>query len=526
MKFRTMVSVCAVVLLATAAGAYGDWMKMDPPPDVDKSAHGHTGTGTCWLATAANMLAGAGYGTGATVQARADNIYNQLVAHFGTSGGWTDTALSWWLGSSHNTDPGNPYDVVTVYGNKTRTPWTNSNGAKFIGNELRRCQMAGLSISWPRTSSGGSPSGGHAIACWGDSGSEGTLTSNPSQVIVVDSDRDTGGDVQKYTYDSYTNPNPSGHDEGNGWYINYSTNHPFIKHIITLCPTDNPGDHTRTQKVTGSYRIHQNNRKMRATDLHYRVGTDVDILSYKTTINWSTANKPVISEYGSPPRNLTVDWDLRDNPVPYCTWVTITTEFVVPTWNAISYSDVYFTYPEIGILFPSFRWEIYTPIIDKPTAYESVSGGYVVGSFDLVDIKGEQPEVLGEYRFMHEYDFDQDPEQHQFQLMPVEAMGYYVANIRLGHSYGQLAEEELWAFDDWITRVPEMRLLDQQVVLSVDWEGRLPYPQGENYRGQYEPLECSEYLPGDLNRDCCVNFKDVAIVANDWLVCTYSYKPN
>jgi hypothetical protein len=68
-----------------------EYMKMDPPPDVDKAAHGHAGTNSCWLATAANMLAGAGYGVGVTVQQRADNIYNQLAAHYGVAnGGWAD----------------------------------------------------------------------------------------------------------------------------------------------------------------------------------------------------------------------------------------------------------------------------------------------------------------------------------------------------------------------------------------------------------------------------------------------------
>ncbi len=172
------------------------WLKMDPPPDVDKSAHGHINMGTCWLATAANMLAGAGYGNGATVQLRADGIYTQLVAKFGLGGGWTDQAIQWWLGSIHNTWPNNPYTVVTVYGNKSpKNPWANANGARFIGNELRRCQFVGVSISWPVA---GAQIGtdGHAITGWGDDGDNNPLQNNPSQLKVTDSDRDTGGNVQ------------------------------------------------------------------------------------------------------------------------------------------------------------------------------------------------------------------------------------------------------------------------------------------------------------------------------------------
>ncbi len=500
-----------------------EYMKMDPPPDVDKAAHGHAGSNSCWLATAANMLAGAGYGVGVTVQQRADNIYNQLAAHYGVAnGGWADTAISWWLGSAHNLWPGNPYDVVTVYGNKTRVPWNNANGAMFIGNELRRCQMLGLSISWPRTTAGGSASGGHAIACWGDSGARAPLAANPAQVIVVDSDRDTGGDVQTYTYDNYVNPNPAGFDEGNGWYMNYSANHPFIKHIVTLCPTDNPGDHTQTQKVTGSYRIHQRSRIQRANDLHYKVGTDVDILSYSTWIDWSTNNKPSIKEIANPPRELTVDWDLSDHPVPYCTWVTITTEFVVPHWNAISYRDVYFTYPELSIRFPEFYWLINTPISEIAPKYPNATGGYVVGGFDLISqsMTGGPQEVIAEYRFMHEYDFMQNPELHEFILQSKDPEMFFIGNLRFGHSYGHLDTEELWSFKDWMTRLPGQYPIQQLPAVQINWTGLLPYPEGEIYKGEFEPPKCTVFFDEDLNKDCCVNLEDFNLLARRWLDCT------
>jgi len=517
-----LLVLCLSLVSSSALAVY---MKMDPPPDADKAFL--SGNNSCWLATAANMLAGAGYGNGRSAQERADDIYGDLTANFGTAnGGWTDTALTWWLASANNTWPGNPYTVVTVYGNKTRTPWANSNGARFIGNELRRCQMLGLSISWPRTTAGSSAGGGHAIACWGDSGGEAILTGAPAQLIVTDSDRETGGDVQTYTYDGYTNPNPAGFNEGNGWYINYSGNHPFIKHIITLCPTDDPGDHTLTQKVTGSYRIHQNVRFMNATDLHYKVGTDVDILSYRTRLDWNTAHPPKIEENATPPRELTVDWDLRDNPVPYCTWVTITTEFVVPYWNAIYYRDVHFTYPEPGfvIRFPEFYWRMITPEIQEaPSRIPNVSGGYVVGSFDLI-VRDEKQSpsaiVAAEYRFMHEYDFMQDPELHYFELNSKEEEPFMIGNLRFGHSYGKLDPEELWAFNDWMTRIPEQFPIQQLPPVELDWKERLAYPEGEIYQGQFKPLECSVYFPEDLNQDCCVDIQDFALLARRWLQCT------
>ncbi|MBI9016790.1 MAG: hypothetical protein JEZ07_05955 [Phycisphaerae bacterium] len=267
-------------------------------------------------------------------------------------GGWIDTGLTWWLSSANNVWPSNPYTVVTVYGNKSKVPWSNANGAKFIGNSLRDYKQVGLSISKPRTSAGGSPSGGHAIAAWGDSGSvANNQTSNPAAIIVADSDRDNGGDFQTYTYDSYTNPNPGGFDEGNGWYLNFSANHWFIKHIATLTPTDHPivASDGPTQMVVGSYKIHQNDLEA-ASDLHYTAWTDYNILAYHTDIDWPTNELPAITESNDHVPGLTrsdihADWDLTDTPVPFNKDVTITTEFILQNWNGIHYDDVYFTYP-------------------------------------------------------------------------------------------------------------------------------------------------------------------------------------
>ena len=476
-----IILISAVLLLFTSC----KYMKMDPPPDVDKAGGGGTDN-SCWMATASNMLAGAGYGTGTDVQARADEIYSEMVSNYGiANGGWADVALSWWLSSANNTwSATNPYTIVTVYGNKTRVPWVNANGAQFIGNELRRCQFLGLSISWP--TSGSSGSGGHAITAWGDNMGSGTLSTNPVSVMVTDSDRDTGGDVQTWDYDDYTNPNPGGSNNGNGWYFDYSTNHPFIKHIITLCPTDDPSDNELTQKVVGSYKIHQSVEDVAATDLHYRVRTDVDILSYKTTIDWTDKVSPTITE-GTPRRSITVDWDLKEHAIEYCTWVTITTEFVLPRYNAIFYDDVHFTYPAtydptIHELHkkPDLYWWLKTPVLIRADQIPNVTGGYVVASFDVINpvLSGNQ-QLVGEYRLIHQYSYDQDPEMHEFLLAGTE--GYSVENLRFGHTYGYPSTMELWKFEDWMTVVEDTSyfLGEEPLNIQVDWEGKLPYPEGE-----------------------------------------------
>ena len=456
-------------------------MKMDPPPDTDKASL--AGNNSCYLATAANMLAGAGYGDGTTVQDRAEDIYGDLTGQFGTAnGGWTDAALTWWLSSTDNTWANNPYTLVTVYGNKTKIPWANTNGARDIGNELRGCNYVGLSISWPPDATHVNAYGGHAITGWGDhSGKRDSLNSNPARVRLTDSDRGRGNDedVQSYRYDSYTNPNPGGNNSGNGWYIDFSANHPFLKHIATLSPVDSPSDGKTTQRVLGSYKIHQS-KKVEATDLHYVAETDVEILSYRTWLDWSTDESPSITE-ADPRRSITVDWDLSKDPVPFCKWVTITTEFILPRWNAISYRDVRFTYPRLeAVKIPGISWSVDTPTIRNAAKIPNVTGGYVVGSFAIVDpTRPEGERVVGQYRFVHQYSYDQSPESHVFTLRGEQ--GYHVTNLHFGHSYGYLDNKALWEFRDWMTKIPEKtyKLGDEPIKVNLDWRGRLPYPEGE-----------------------------------------------
>ena len=459
---------------------------MNPAPDVDKTSF--SGNNSCYLATASNMLAGAGYGNGTTVQARANNIYNTLINQFGiANGGWTDAALSWWLSSTNNTWTTNPYTLVTVYGNKSPMyPWSDANGAMKIANHLRSCDMVGLSISWPIAGSD-IGSGGHAITSWGDGNwwpwedYNKLLTSNTTNVRVADSDNDSGGDIQQYTYDSYSSPNPGGPNEGNGWYLNYNSNHPYIKHIITLSPTQTPAGNSNVQRVIGSFRITQNN-KLNATDLHYKVRTDVEILSYNTRVSWDDKIIPAITETGSPRQELDVNWDFTNKPLPVNSMITITTEFMLRYWNAIAYDQVHFTYPEVkGPILPAIGWQINTPELKDASKIRNVTGGYIIASFEITDtINDKEKSFWGEYRLIHQYSFNQSPEYHSLILYGSD--GYKIKNLKLGHSYGVPSDEDLWKFDNWLSSKTDtiIRLSQKPVKISIDWAGRLPYPEGEN----------------------------------------------
>lgn len=508
-SFRTVFQLLFLGgLLLVLLGSSCTYMKMLPPADIDKRLPADPATGwdnTCWMATAANMLAGAGYGTGTTVEARSEDIYADMVAHYGKrDGGWIDSAISWWLSSTHNTWGTNPYQVVTVYGNKNpKNPWANANGSQFIANSLRKCHFVGLSISWP-VAGATVGSGGHAITSWGDNmGNEEELTTNSINVRVTDSDRDTGGDVQPYGYDSYTSPNPGGANEGNGWYINYDNNHPYIKHICVLSPLTNPGTGDElVQKVLGSYRIYQSSATA-ANGLEYTVGTDVNILSYRTWTDWTDQITPTITESSPTRTRLDVDWDFTTTTIPRNTWVEITTEFMLPAYNAIWYRDVAFRYPRrpdlIVAKVPDFRWKINTPLVDREILNQpNITGGYVVASMEIVDPNNNN-QVIGEYRLIHEYSFTQNPEFHTLELSGEQ--GYQVRNIQFGHSYGYLMPDELWNFQDWMTESGEVYDLSPRATpIEINWQGRLPYPEGENIRGRIPKKGTSDTVPIDLSK--------------------------
>ena len=506
-------------LLCLCCPVFADWMRMDPPPDVDKDSHGHNGTLTCWQATAANMLAGAGYGEGATVQERADAIYVQLTDNFGTAnGGWAHVALKWWLRSEHNTL--GTESVIKKYGNpKGAFPWKRSGGAELLANELRDGKLIGLGIRWPAWSIAVG-TGGHAITLWGDSGDGNSAEGPPRRIFVTDSDRDDGGDVQTYTYDSYTSPNPGGASEGKGWYISFSPtpDHPYIKSAVTLEPLAVPRTYSMIHAAVISCRIHQDDIINPATDMHYGIRSDSEIIAFYSTIDWPEPSDVMVQEGGSPRNELTYDWDLSENPVPYCNWITATATIVKPIGSTLDIIDMHFTYPGVGPILPLVSWRVDTPAIPNPEEIPYIRGGYVVVSFDLVDpAGGEEPTVIAQYRLVNEYDYTQDPEVHQLTLSG--AVGYQVANLKVGHSYGLPSEEELWEYNDWKTHYTKPLDLDSAIV-DVDWENTLPYPDPEYYDTIPKGPDCTYYYIEDLNEDCEVNLHDLQMLAIKWLFST------
>jgi len=441
-----LVAVVAILVLSPLISCSGGgfWMKRDAPPDVDKSTHHDFATNSCWLASAANMLAGVGYGNGDTLQERADAIYLQMYSVAGPEPtGWPKTAMDLWL-QYLNSDQSNPYDLVTYYGcedsDKNPYPWGEENGPQIIGNELRSCQMVGLMIHSPTKDYC------HAITAWGDDGSlsgpSNYIDTNPTQVRVTDSDYDAGGDVQ--TYDYIDNTNGSVYlGWPDGWYINYPwSSAPYIMGITTLCPVTNAAGVSLAQRACMSYSIRQTGKKA-ATGLHYKVGIkDTDILGYQILIGWDTDEPPTIIEEGKDIDGinwLTVGWDLSKNPVPPSTEVYMLTDFVLPysssTQNPILYDKVFFSYlnPGPGPYLPAPNCALFTPEISV-TDWTDIRGGYVVGAFDIFDPTGQDP--IGEYRFLQEYSYFQDPELHQFSLGATPTMDIIQVAAGGAHTVG------------------------------------------------------------------------------------------
>ena len=227
-------------------------------------------------------------------------------------------------------------------------------------------------------------------------------------------------------------------------------------------------------------------------DLHYVVGAEAPILTYKTEVNWAADDSPVIFEDNDPRSRLKVAWRFTKKPIPYCTWVKINTEFVLPYYNAIYYRDVYFTYrnENLTVKLPWLGWNMETPEIENPEKIVDVTGGYIVGSFDITDVSSSRADsVVAEYRFIHQYSYIQSPELHTLTLKGDS--GFAAGNLKLGHSYGYLDGDELWEFDKWMTEMPDSlyRLNDKGVKIGVDWSGRLPYPKSVDIKEGYQEVE-------------------------------------
>ncbi len=165
-------------------------------PDVDKAAGAPAPDNSCWQATAANLLAGAGWGkAGNNPQQNADAIYGHMTNHFGLPlTGNPHIAINWWL-MMVGTNPSAATNPDTDYYNPTYGYTDVTRGGGYIDDivynglldEINRCQYVGVGFAQPNNDVG------HAMTLVG-----GNYAGNPSAKpggdtsIWHDSDRDLG----------------------------------------------------------------------------------------------------------------------------------------------------------------------------------------------------------------------------------------------------------------------------------------------------------------------------------------------
>jgi hypothetical protein len=198
-----------------------------PVPDVDKP---NLADQSCWLAAAANVLGGAGWGVGANPQAKAVNIYNNLMTHFGNGAmlGWSSIAINWWL-LNHGYNPNSPdYNPNLTYNNVTiiRPPqgFVNLTMPQYDGllNQISACQYVNVSFD--------PPSPGHEMTLVG-----GNFSNTLKPAGSVSLWHDNNGDLVAGT-DTEVDPNMP--PANNTWFINHRNIPQFYgaKIATVLCP--------------------------------------------------------------------------------------------------------------------------------------------------------------------------------------------------------------------------------------------------------------------------------------------------
>jgi hypothetical protein len=241
-KVCLFAALCAVLVAVPAvaqAPPQRDAYKYSQPdenaqvavPDVDKAAGAVPPDNSCWQATAANLLAGAGWGkAGNTPQQNANAIYGHMTTHFGLAPtGSAHIAANWWLmmvgknpDAATNPDIGyyNPthsYSDVTYQGG-----YIDSGVYDSLLDELNRCQYVG--VAWQKPGA----EVGHSMTLVGGN-KAGNPNVNPGGDTSIwhDSNRDIGNGPDGVNDDQlqnwWVNGGVAGPAPGQ-WWLDYNNN--------------------------------------------------------------------------------------------------------------------------------------------------------------------------------------------------------------------------------------------------------------------------------------------------------------
>jgi hypothetical protein len=413
------------------------YIKQNPPSDINQPPDL-----SCWKATASNMLAGAGYGDGSTLEQRAADIYSELVREMDNGAGHIKTALQRYICALSGASTSNSYKVFNAHGHTDPFHWNNDQAPSFIGSALRQCDFVGLTLGRYRGRIYAHETWGHTVTAWGDEQDDGPLTVDPSLVKITDSNPAIPNNPYGYSIYNYE---LRAHDT-----------------IVVDGPYGTPLGVAETPDVG---------------EAHYLGNYD----AYGST-RWFLVNAVTLEKGNVPcPHSGALAISAHQiDPSPPTKPEVIHSRTAVSRGTTLHYRSIRLKMPtpDIKNRLPDASIKLLTQSKPNAAMIPNVTGGYVVGAFRVAKKKSSgRWEQLGEYRFFQQYHYDQDPERHVFYLRGPS--GFSVSHIRFGHSYGYLSEKSLLNFDSWLTDLAARRILGGTTIkIKIDWPGKLPYPQG------------------------------------------------
>jgi hypothetical protein len=238
-----------------------------------------------------------------------------------------------------------------------------------------------------------------------------------------------------------------------------------------------------------SYRVKQPDPED-ATAFRFICESDSAFLDYEVFMDRYTRKDPELFEKTSTDSMISVNWNLAGRKSSDGEWLTISTEMSLPEIHKMTYRDVYFKFGKNNLLeaAPDICWQIEFSEI-KDVRLANITGGYIIGSVEVIkpDSVIKKNGTYAELRFFTRYDIHESLLYHKLVLCGEE--GYRTGKVRLGNSFGKPTIEGLWEFDDWMTTFNRDEDLSDTLVYKLNWEGKILYPEGEDFSKRKPELE-------------------------------------
>jgi hypothetical protein len=188
--------------------------------------------------------------------------------------------------------------------------------------------------------------------------------------------------------------------------------------------------------------------------------------------------------------------------------------YVTGTVNPMGYCTTFKYDPNGNQLWMATYTGSFDTIQSRGMAIDNLGNIYVTGStmdngtdHDWVTIKYSQNSVI--------LTIQTEPGQVT-TITPVLGMHEYAQGIVANISAQRFVDcPSVYVFDHWEGDVAHASAANTTIVMDTDKTVEAVFVDGRSCGD-----ECYPYPDGDLNHDCRVNFLDIAVIANTWLVCT------